>query len=93
MVRANAIKDSKLVSYLRRLADVVIEPNIKNIHWADFGAYDRCIAAGVEAARQALPRIRQLLRHERVMSVLRPAEGKRLAEAHLEGDDMGLCLE
>lgn len=93
MVRANAIKDSKLVAHLRRLADVIIEPDTKRVHWADFGAYERCITAGVEAATRALPGIRQLMRHERVMSVLRPGEGKRLAETHLESEELAFCLE
>jgi NTE family protein len=93
MVRANAIKDSMLVSYLRRLADVVIEPDTKAIHWADFSAYEQCITAGMEATSEALPRIRHLLRHERVLSVLRAGEGKRLAEAHLQSGDLPLRLE
>jgi len=93
MVRANAIKDSILVGYLRRLADVVIEPETKNVHWADFGAYERCITAGSEATSAALPRIRHLLRHERVLSVLRFGEGRKLAEAHLQSGDLALCLE
>jgi NTE family protein len=93
MVRANAIKDSVLVAHLRRLADVVIEPATKGVHWADFGAYERCIEAGAEAARQALPRIRQMLRHERFLSVLRPAAKKRLAEFHLLAEDMALSFE
>jgi NTE family protein len=93
MVRANAIKDSKLVAHLRRLADVVIDPDTKRVHWADFGAYERCITAGVEATTRALPGIRQLLRHERVMSVLRPGDGKRLAESYLESKELAFCLE
>jgi NTE family protein len=93
MVRANTIKDSVLVSFLRRMADVVIAPETRSIHWADFGAYERCIRAGEEAAIEALPRIRQLLRHERVMSVLRLGEGRKLAEAHLQSSDLALYLE
>ena len=93
MVRANAIKDSMLVSYLRRLADIVIDPDIRAIHWADFSAYEQCITAGMEATAQAIPRIRHLLRHERVLSVLRAGEGRRLAEAHLQSNDLALRLE
>jgi len=93
MVRANAIKDSIHVAYLRRLADVVIEPETKSVHWADFGAYERCITAGVEATTAALPRIRHLLRHERLLSVLRAGEGKRLAEAYIRSSEIALCLE
>jgi len=93
MVRANAIKDSKMVAYLKRLADVVVQPQTQMIHWADFGAYERCIAAGVEATEQAMPGIRQLLRHERLFSVIRPGAGRRLADIYLGAEDLELCLE
>ena len=72
---------------------MVIEPDTKHVHWADFGAYERCITAGAEATREALPRIRQLLRHERLFSVLRHGEGRKLADAHLRSEDLTLCLE
>lgn len=93
MVRANAIKDWRLVSYMRRLADVVIEPATQDVHWADFGAYERCIRAGAEAAENSLPQLRQLLRHERVWSVLRSSESKRLADSHLESGELALSVE
>ena len=93
MVRANTIKDSTFVGFLRRMADVVIEPATKRIHWADFGAYERCFTAGEEAAEKMLPRIRQLLRHERVLSVLRPGTAKKMAEFHLHSGDYTLHFE
>jgi len=93
IVRANAIKDTVLVSYLRRLADVVIEPDIKSVHWADFGAYERCIEAGAAAAGHALPGIRQLLRQEKVLSVLRPGMGRKMAELHLQASNVPMCFE
>jgi NTE family protein len=93
MERANAIKDSALVSHLKRLADVVIAPEIKDVHWADFGAYERCIEAGAKAAEQELPRIRQLLRHEKFLSVLRPGPGRRLAEMYMETGEPELRIE
>jgi NTE family protein len=86
MVRANAIKDSTLVGHLRRLADIVITPDINGIHWADFGAWRRCLDAGQAATEQALPRIQELLRRERFLSILRPAAGKRLAQLYLGGE-------
>ena len=92
MVRANAIKDGALVSFLRRLADVVIEPDVGMVHWADFTEYERCIQAGDDAATQLMPTIRALLRHERLFSMLRPGEGKRRAEIHMH-DDLEICLE
>ncbi len=93
MVRANAIKDSTLVTYLCRLADVVIEPAVKSIHWADFGAFEQCFQAGDVAASGQVDRIRQLLRQERLLSLLRPGSGKKLAESHLDAADQMLVVE
>lgn len=85
MVRANSIKDAALVGYSRRMADVVITPSVGRVHWADFGAFERCIHAGDEAVTAAIPRIRELLRRERLFSIVRAGSGRRLAEMHLEG--------
>ncbi len=93
MLRANAIKDSVLMGYTRVLADVVIEPDVKATHWADFSDVDRSIAAGDEAASNALPQIREVVRQERWRSLVRPRLGKRLAELYLRSDAMSLCVE
>jgi len=93
MVRANAIKDAMLVDMLRRMADVVIKPAVKKVHWADFGAYHRCIEAGDAAATEMIPRIRELLRHERLFSLVRPRAGKRMAELHMQQAEMELSVE
>jgi hypothetical protein len=66
---------------------------VGKVHWADFAAFERCIAAGAEAATEALPRIRALLRRERVWSLFRPTPGKRLAQAHLDHDQLNLHFE
>ena len=91
MIRANAIRENTLVSLLTRLSDVVIEPAVKNVHWADFGAIDRCIEAGDVAATAAVSHIREMLRHERWRSVFRPSSSRRLAEFYLASKK--LCVE
>ena len=93
MVRANAIKDSVLVGFTRLLADVVIEPEVKDIHWADFDSFEACIQAGDDAATQAVPVIREVLKEERWRTILRPSLGRRLAERYLDGDSMHLILD
>ena len=88
MIRANSIKDAVLSGHSRRMADLVIEPAVKQVHWADFGDCDRCIEAGEAAVDKALPRIRRLLRRERWLSVLRRGRGRRMADTRLrEGGD------
>jgi NTE family protein len=93
MVRADAIKDSTLVSHLRRLADLIVTPDVKSVHWADFGAYDRCIAAGDEAAQKAVPQIKSMLRRERILSILRPGPGKKMARLHHGTGESEIYLE
>ncbi len=93
LFRANAIKDSVLGSFARRLADVVLEPAVGRVHWADFGALDHCIEAGDEAAMRALPAIQELLRHERWRSLLRARKGKRLAQLYLDSPDARFVVE
>jgi len=93
MLRASAIKDAALVAFTRTLADVVVEPDVKDVHWADFGHHQRCIDAGDAAATAAIPAIREALRIARLRSLVRPRLGKRLAERHLESDNMNFAVE
>ena len=93
MIRANAIRDATLVRYLTRLADLVIEPAVKKIHWADFGAIDQVITAGDQAMTEAIPHLREMMRHERWRSVFRPRPSRRMAEYYLSSDAVKFCVE
>jgi NTE family protein len=84
MMRANMIRDSVLVGIIKSMADVVIDPDVGGIHWADFGAVDRCIQAGDDATTRAVSQARHLLRRERLASLVRQRSGKRLAEQYLQ---------
>ena len=84
MVRANSIKDAALVENSRRTADILIEPAVKHVHWADFTDYKRCIEAGEEAASAMMPAIRKLLRRERWLSPLRRGRGRKLADIQIK---------
>jgi NTE family protein len=42
-------------------ADVVIAPGVGDTYWSDFHSLDAHIAAGEQAAREAMPRIREML--------------------------------
>jgi NTE family protein len=93
MIRANAIRDATLVDYSRRMADVVIDPDVGDVHWADFGAFERCIEQGDAAASQAVPKIRELMRHERLMKIVRRGPGRKLAELHLQSTAHPMTVE
>jgi hypothetical protein len=66
---------------------------VRKIHWADFESVDFCIAAGDEAASNAVPKIRELLRQERLRSLVRPPSGKRMAELYLASADLHFTVE
>jgi len=93
VLRANTIKDSVMTELHRRLADIVVEPAVRKIHWADFEAVDFCIAAGDAAASDAVPKIRELLRQERFRSIVRAPFGKRMAERYLASADLRFSME
>jgi NTE family protein len=93
VLRANTIKDSVMTELHRRLADIVVEPAVRKIHWADFEAADYCIEAGDRAATTAVPRIRELLRQERFRSIVRSPLGKRMAERYLASADLRFSVE
>lgn len=44
-----------------RAADVMIEPVVHQIEWDEFGRTDEAVAAGIAAARKALPAIRRAM--------------------------------
>ena len=93
VMRANTIKDAVMTGLHRRLADVLIEPAVRKIHWADFDAAAYCIAAGDRAATAAAGSIRELLHHERFRSIMRPPLGKRLAQRYLASSDLHVSVE
>jgi NTE family protein len=93
MLRANSIKDAALAEHARHMADLIIEPAVRQIHWADFSDFHRCIEAGDEAARLALPAIRRLLRRERWLGWLRRGRGRRFADQHLGSGNRRLHFE
>jgi NTE family protein len=49
------------VSALRGQADVLVTPAVGDVKMLDFSQKKRCMQAGIEAARQAMPRIREAI--------------------------------
>lgn len=47
-------------------ADLVISPDVSDIHWADFGHFDYCRQVGKEAARKKIPEIKKLMRNKKI---------------------------
>jgi NTE family protein len=93
MFRANAIKDSVLVGFTRQLADAVVEPDVRGLHWAEFESFDRSIEEGDAAVTRALPAIRRAIRKTRLRSWLLPSLGKRMAHRLLASENMHVRVE
>jgi hypothetical protein len=70
-----------------RFADVMVEPDVNHIHWADFSAVLECIRLGEEAARARLPEINRQLKIARWSSLLGYSRARHLARAYLQADD------
>lgn len=62
-----------------RHADVLLEPEVQEVHWDDFASVDQAHAAGVKAMRRALPGLRELL--DLRSSLRRPQEATGLAQS------------
>ena len=84
MVRAAAIRAEALRLMQGRLADILIEPDVGRVHWADFSAVDECVRRGEEAARARIPDIRHALRIARWPSFIGFSRTRRLARAQRE---------
>jgi NTE family protein len=69
--RASAILSEALTQSQIRFADVVIRPDIRKVHWADFHSVPQAIPLGEEAAEAALPAIRSALRRGWLRRLLR----------------------
>lgn len=65
----------------RRYTDLLLEPDVLEIHWDDFACLDQAHAAGVEAMRRALPCLRELL--DRRSPLLRPEESSGLERSEM----------
>ena len=60
--RAISAAQKNQVATWQAAADILLEPEVQHIDWDQFHRADEAMAAGVEAARRALPRLRELLR-------------------------------
>lgn len=61
IMRNNAIARQRLNEFVLARADLVIRPPVQDVHWADFRAGETCRERGAEAARLAVPALRELL--------------------------------
>ena len=63
--RASSITARQYTEMLLREADVVIRPEIGDIHWSEFSKMQIALTAGERAAKKALPEIRRYVKPRR----------------------------
>jgi NTE family protein len=68
ILRSNTIARQRLNNFVMATADLVIRPDVDDVHWADFRAGEVCRARGIEAGREALPKLEALVRRRRSWS-------------------------
>jgi len=62
ILRSNTIARQRLNQFVCASADFVIRPDVTNFHWADFAAGEECRQRGLEAGREVLPELVELIR-------------------------------
>ncbi len=60
ILRADSISQDRLRRIDQRMADVVIAPQVHDVHWANFTRVKYCIRRGESAAEQSLNMIKEL---------------------------------
>jgi NTE family protein len=70
LLRADTVVRSQLTQALVEKADVVIRPDIGQIHWADFSRPEDYFQRGVEAAQDKIKEIQQLIRRKKIRKLL-----------------------
>ncbi len=61
MSRAISVAQKHRNPSWQRFADVLLEPEVQDLDWDDFDRADEAIAAGIAAARAAMPRLLEML--------------------------------
>ncbi|OGP49671.1 MAG: hypothetical protein A2Y79_05105 [Deltaproteobacteria bacterium RBG_13_43_22] len=61
IMQSISIMGRELVTYKSRGYDVLIEPNVGDVGMTDFTQKKRLMDAGIQAAKQAMPRIKKLI--------------------------------
>jgi len=61
VLQATNIMFALNVEHSKRGADVLVTPNVGDVTMLDFGQKKRCMQAGIDATREAVPRIRKAI--------------------------------
>jgi len=70
VLRAGEVTRHALADLQLAKADLIIRPEIGNIHWSDFWRYDEAIQKGEEAAKRVIEELRHLLWKKKMKKLL-----------------------
>lgn len=59
ILRADSLTRGKLSNLVLETADMVITPEVRTIHWANFGKVDECIQKGYQATKRKIDELRK----------------------------------
>ena len=77
MLQAANIMFALNVEHSKKDADVLVQPRVGDVAMLDFSQKKRCMEAGIAAAREAVPRIRQAIADWQARREPRPASSPR----------------
>lgn len=70
-LRSYEISRYALSTWQLKEADIVISPDVAGIHWADFGHFEHCVQAGLNATKGKIPIVKKLIRNKKIKKILR----------------------
>ena len=83
ILRADSLTRGKLSNLVLETADVIITPEVRTIHWANFGKVDECIQKGYEATKSKIDELRKQIEKRKSPWVrLRKNIAKAIAGSH-----------
>ncbi len=80
ILRADSLTRGKLNDLILATADIIITPEVKAIHWANFGKVDECIQKGYDATKNKIDEIKEKIQKKKSpWTKLRKNIGKAIA--------------
>jgi NTE family protein len=77
-LRIDEIVVTRIIEEQTRSADVIIRPDVQDVHWANFERLDYCIEQGYKSAKAALPLIKEKIREKsRILNRIRGLFSRR----------------
>ena len=83
ILRADSLTRKKLNHLVLATADVIITPEVRTIHWANFGKVEECIQKGYEATKNKINEIKEKIQKKKSpWTKLRKNIAKAIAGEH-----------